>query len=131
MREAIAADGDAYRLLLSGADGRAELRRAAERYRASWEVAPPRSFGRLVGYAKASILAGDDPSYVLPQVEEMDSPPACWAIALAALAAGDDALARRAADGMRAGSDAFGRAAAAVAALAAGDRAAYADAVRA
>jgi uncharacterized protein len=142
MREAIAADGDAYRLLLAGDDARTELRRAAERYRASWEAAPPRAFGRLVGYAKASILAGDDPGYALDELlaagarsyeagPPADSPPACWAIALAALATGDDALARRAADGMRAGSDAFGRAAAAVAALAADDRAAYADAVRA
>ena len=131
MREAIAADGDAYRRLLAGDDAQNELRHAAERYRASWEAAPPRAFGRLVGYAKASILAGDDPSYLLQQIGEMDSPPACWAIALAALAGSDDALARRAADGMRAGSDAFGRAADAVAALAAGDRAAYGDAVRA
>jgi predicted CoA-binding protein len=135
MREAIAADGDAYRRLLAGEDASDELRRAAERYRASWEAAPPRAFGRLVGYAKASILAGEDPTYVLDELrpgrDPADSPPACWAIALAALATGDDALAGRAADGMRAGSDAFGRAAAAVAALAAADRAAYADAVRA
>ena len=62
---------------------------------------------------------------------EGDSPPAWWALALAALAADDDALARRAADGMRSGSDAFGRAADAVAALAGRDRAAYAAAVHA
>jgi uncharacterized protein len=133
MREAIAADGEAQRALLAGAYARAPLQRAAERYRASWEVAPPRSFGRLVGYAKAAILAGDDPSeYVRDQLsDEGDSPPAWWALALAALAADDDALARRAADGMRSGSDAFGRAADAVAALAARDRAAYAAAVQA
>ena len=133
MREAIAADGDAQRALLAGAPARTPLQRAANSYRASWEAAPPRSFGRLVGYAKASILAGDDPSeYVREQLgDEGDSPPAWWALALAALAADDAALAGRAADGMRAGSDAFGRAADAVAALAQRDRGAYAAAVQA
>jgi hypothetical protein len=107
------------------------LRRAAERYRASWEAAPPRAFGRLVGYAKASVLAGDEPApYVREQLgDEVDSPPAAWALALAALSAGDDEEAARAAEVMRGGSDAFGRAADAVAALAAGDRDAYRAAV--
>jgi predicted CoA-binding protein len=133
MFEAIAADGDAQRALLAGGDARPALRRAADRYRASWEAAPPRAFGRLVGYAKASILAGEDPAaYVRGQLgDEADSPPAAWALALAALSAGDDELATRAAEGMRAGSDAFGRAADAVGALAAGDRDAYRAAVHA
>lgn len=131
MREAIAADGEAYRLLFAGEPARDALRRAAERYRASWAAAPPRSFGRLVGYAKAAILAGGDPApFVRGQLgDEGDSPPAWWALALAALAEGEDGLATRAADGMREGSDAFGRAADAVASLAAGDREAYAAAV--
>jgi hypothetical protein len=133
MREAIAADGEAYRALLAGEDAGEPLRRAAARYRASWEAAPPRAFGRLVGYAKASILAGDDPAgYVREQLgDAADSPPAHWALALAALAAGDDEAAARAAAAMREGSEAFGRAADAVAALAAGERARYAAAVRA
>ncbi len=133
MREAIAADGDAQRALLAGNDARSALRHAAERYRASWEAAPPAAFGRLVGYAKASVLAGDDPSaYVREQLgDEVGSPPAAWALALAALGASDDALAAHAAEGMRAGSEPFGRAAAAVAALAAGDRDAYGAAVHA
>ena len=133
MREAIAADGEAQRALLAGANARASLQRAAERYRASWEAAPPRSFGRLVGYAKASILAGDNPSdYVRDQLgDEGDSPPAWWALALAALAADDDTLARRAADGMSAGPEPFGRTAEAVAALARRDRDAYAAALKA
>jgi predicted CoA-binding protein len=130
MREAIAADGEAHRALLAGRDATEPLRRAAAAYRASWEAAPPRSFGRLVGYAKASILAGDDPApYVRQQLPEADSPPAHWALALAALSAGEDASAH--AEGMRAGSDAFGRAAEAVAALSAGDREAFATAVHA
>jgi uncharacterized protein len=133
MREAIAADGEAYRLLLAGEPAREELRRAAELYRASWQVAPPRSYGRLVGYAKASILAGDDPApYVREQLGgEAGSPPAAWGLALAALAAGDDAQAGRAAERMREGADAFGRTADAVAALAAGEREPYVTAVTA
>jgi hypothetical protein len=128
MREAIAADGEAYRALLAGEDAREPLRRAATAYRRSWEAAPPRSFGRLIGYAKASILAGENPApYVREQLHgEADSPPSCWALALAALADGDDEAARRAADGMLAGSEPFGRAAGAVAALARRDRQAYA-----
>ena len=38
MWEAIAADGDAQRALLAGSDARSALRRAAERYRASWPI---------------------------------------------------------------------------------------------
>jgi uncharacterized protein len=133
LREAIAVNGDAHRALLAGEDARPALRRAAQRYRVSWEAAPPRSYGRLIGFAKASILAGDDPSgYVRTQLsDEDDSPPAWWARALVALSDGDDALAARAAEGMRPGSEPFGRAADAVAALAAGDRYAHAAAVRA
>jgi uncharacterized protein len=133
MWEAIAADGDAQRALLGGGDARPALRRAADRYRTSWEAAPPRAFGRLVGFAKACVLAGDDPSgYVREQLgEEPDSPPAAWALALAALAAGDDVTAARAAETMRGGSDAFGRAADAVTALATADRDAYGAAVHA
>jgi predicted CoA-binding protein len=131
MREAIAADGEAHRALLAGEDAREPLRHAADAYRRSWEAAPPRSFGRLVGYAKASILAGENPApYVRDQLREgADSPPAHWALALAALSDGDDASAH--AEGMRAGSEAFGRAADAVAALSAGDREAYAGAIAA
>ena len=133
MREAIAADGEAHRALLDGRDAREPLRRAAARYRESWEAAPPRAFGRLVGFAKASILAGDDPSpYVRGQLgDEADSPAAQWALALAALAAGDDDAAGRAAEGMRGASEAFERAADAVAALATGDRDGYGAALRA
>jgi predicted CoA-binding protein len=133
LRDAIAADGDAYRAQLAGEDARSALQRAAAAYRASWEAAPPHSYGRLVGYAKAIVLEGGDPApYVLAQLSDEDtSPPACWAKALAALAAGDDATARRAADGMRAGSEAFGRAAEAVAALARYEHDAYVTAARA
>jgi predicted CoA-binding protein len=133
MREAIAADGEAQRALLAGEDARPALRHAATAYRRSWEAAPPGSYGRLVGYAKASVLAGDNPvEYVTGQLGAEDrTPPACWARALAYLADGDDARADRAADGMRAGSEAFGRAAEAISALVARDRERFAAAQRA
>jgi predicted CoA-binding protein len=133
MREAIAADGEAHRALLAGHDARPALRRAAERYRASWEAAPPGSYGRLVGYAKASILAGENPlPYVRDQLGPGDrTPPACWARALAYLADGNDARAVRAAEGMYKGSEAFGRAADAVTALADADRDGYRAAIAA
>ena len=48
-------------------DGRREesaawLRRAAERYRESWNGAPPDSWGRPIAAMKALLLAGDDAS---------------------------------------------------------------------
>ena len=45
--------------LMSGADGSAWFARAAERYRQSWERAPPESWGRPIGAIKARLLAGD------------------------------------------------------------------------
>jgi hypothetical protein len=45
--------------LMTGADGGEWFGRAAERYRESWEHAPPESWGRPIGAIKARILAGD------------------------------------------------------------------------
>ena len=45
--------------LMGGADGGEWFARAAERYRESWEHAPPGSWGRPIGAIKARILAGD------------------------------------------------------------------------
>jgi hypothetical protein len=132
---AIRLEGDGYRRLLAGdAKGaRSLLREAAAAYRGSWEVAPPRSFGRLVGMLKAAVIAGggaDEASYVRAQVgPEGDSPASWYALGVVALVEGDDGLARRAAAGMRQGSAAFGRAADALQALADGDRERYARAV--
>jgi hypothetical protein len=139
LQAAILVEGVAQQALLRGDRQRAQagFRAAADRYRASWEVAPPRSFGRLVGMLKAAILAGDaghDAAYVRQALSEScDSPPSCYALAIAALVQGDDERAISAAAGMRAAEDggAFARTADAVAALAARDRDAYRAAVTA
>jgi hypothetical protein len=135
--EAIETEGRGQRALLGGeaAAGREALRAAADLYRRSWEVAPPASYGRLIGMLKAAVIAGDAngaAAYARVAVpDDAHSPPARYAIAIAALVESDDDAATAAAAGMRAGGEAFGRAAAAIEAIAAGDANAYAGAVRA
>ena len=136
MEAAIRADGEGLRALLDGDDdrGRERLHDAVARYRASWELAPPRSYGRVVGMLKAAVIAGDASdaaAYARSQVAEADSPPSSYVRAIAALVEGDDEAAAGFAEGMRAGSPPFGRAADAISALAARDAGAYAAAVRA
>src|SRR5215207_3157943 len=136
MEAAIRADGEGLRALLDGDDERARerLAEAVARYRASWELAPPRSYGRLVGMLKAAVIAGDATEaapYAREQVGEADSPPSHYVLAMAALVDGDDDGARAAAEGMRAGSPAFGRAADAIEALADADADRYAAAIAA
>lgn len=135
-------EGEGYRHMLLGRrdEGRAALRRAAGAYRASWDVAPPRSFGRLVASLKTTIIAGDAhearevAAWVRAELEAAardadepcDSPTSCYALAVAALVEGDVETAAVATMGMRGGGDpAFGRAADALAALARADTAVY------
>ncbi len=135
LREAIATEGRAQRALLAGAagTGRIVMRQASQLYRASLEQAPPGSYGRLIGMLKAAVIAGDardEAAYARGQLpESADSPPAHYAVAIAALAQGDDTAARTAAAGMRSGSPAFARAANAISALAENDPHSYAEAV--
>lgn len=139
MAAAIERDAEGQRALLSG-DGQtasAAFRAAADLYRRSWEEAPPRSYGRLVGMLKSSILAGEATAQgdytreaLADDEEVVSSPTASYARAVAALVAGDDAEARRYSEAMRAGSDAFERTARAIAALAGRDERAYTAAVR-
>lgn len=139
LREAIALERQAQQALLRGdaARSRALFRDAAERYRASWEAAGPRAYGRLIGFLKASVLAGDGghaAAYARDALGDggCDSPPSCYALALAATIQGDDAAALSAVAGMRASEDAaFARTAQALHALAVGDREGYGAAVRA
>jgi len=138
MTAAINSDAEAQRALLAGdiAAARASFTAAAEQYRKSWEAAPPRSYGRLVGMLKSAVLArrGDQyVDYVRRAIadDEVTSPPAAYARALAALISEDADEARRWAAQMRCGPDAFVRAADAITALAARDQPGYAKALAA
>lgn len=136
LAEGIAADGDAFRALLDGRpdDARGDLRRAADLYRRSWRLAPPRSYGRLVAHLKSAVLAGDAEdaaAWARGELDAADSPTSAYALALIALIEGEDREAQGAVATMRGGGEAFARAAAALGALAARDAAGYADAVAA
>jgi hypothetical protein len=141
--EAVAAEADAQRALMAGDDACAAFARAAELYRESWALAPPGAYGRLVGALKAAVLAGDAAAtarYAREQISDpRESATAWYALGLAALVSADDAGATTAAAAMESaaarapagGADPFRRAARAIAALATGDRAGYAEAVTA
>ena len=120
-------------------DGQAEesavwLRRAAERYRESWQEAPPDSWGRPIGALKAILLAGDDgieaAAWPLDAgAAAAASPIGRYAGTLALLVLARDAEAQALATTLE-GRDDFPRdVAAALAALAAGDGAGYRVAV--
>lgn len=138
LREAVRVEAGGQRALLAGDAAVAfeRLAAASDLYRRSWELAAPDAYGRLIGMLKAAVLAGDAgeaAAYALAELGDgpPPSPPAAYARAIAALVQGDDATATAAAGVMRAGSEAFGRAAAAIAALCERDGAAFRDAVAA
>ncbi|HEY0343712.1 MAG TPA: hypothetical protein VGC59_03630 [Solirubrobacteraceae bacterium] len=140
MLTAIAAEGRAHAALLAGAHetARAGYAEAVAGYRASWALAPPRSYGRLVGLLKAAVLGGapqpaadevraalrDDP-------DAGGSPVAAYVLAVAAVIAGDDEEVGARAATMEPRGEAFERTAAALRALAANDQEAYATALAA
>ena len=106
-------------------------------YRQSWELAPPKSYGRLVGLLKAAVLGGagaQGAAYVRGQLAAEaagePSPTAGYVLAVAALIAGDDDAAVRFAGAMR-GARPPHHTAGAIVAIAHGDAAAYRDAVAA
>lgn len=133
LREAIAVEAGAQRMLIAGDPGaREQFARAAALYRESWTLAPPRSFGRLVGMLKAQVLAGDAVQaarYVRDEIPQADSPPSAYALAVAALVLAEDERAADIAQGMRGASEPFERAAAAITALASRDQSAYQGAI--
>jgi hypothetical protein len=138
MAAALALEAEAQRLLLAGEQAKARhaFMDAAERYRCSWELAPPASYGRLLGMLKAAILGGGgarEAGYVHAQLADTsgESPTAAYARGLAALLEGDDGAASRWAGIMRSGSPAFKRTADALDALALHQRAAYRRALQA
>jgi hypothetical protein len=119
-------------------DGSRWLVRAAETYRKSWPQAPPGSWGRPIGAIKSRLIAGDlegaaaDAAWALEAgAAESASPIGRYAAALAHLVLGADAQAGPLATTV-AGRDDFPPAVAdALVALAAGEAAAYEQAVRA
>jgi len=140
MLAAIAAEGEAHAALLAGDHdaARAAYLRAVDGYRASWELAPPRSYGRLVGLLKAAVIAGQGASAADEVRAALDgdpdaggSPVASYVLAVAALIAHDDAAVVPLAEIMEPRGGAFERTATALRALAAGDGDGYAAAVAA
>jgi hypothetical protein len=142
VRVAMAAGGAGLARLMQDRRGEAAgwFARSAERYRESFEHAPPESWGRLIGAVKSRVLAGDwegaseDARWALAQgPAESSSPIGRYAATLAALVLADDAEAGRLAQNLRREpDDRFPSPVAdALAALAAGDAGRYGDAVRA
>src|SRR5436305_796358 len=93
------AAGLSYLMAGRADESRTWLRRAAERYRDSWQGAPPGSWGRPIAAMKALLLAGDDAAdaarWALDAgAAEAESPIGRYAGALALLVLGDDVEAR-------------------------------------
>jgi hypothetical protein len=112
------------------------LARAADRYRESWDGAPPGSWGRPIGILKARILAGDRGGadeaarWTLGEgAAGAESPIGRYAACLALLVLGDDVEARAVASTLRDRDDFPPAVADAVATIAAGDRLGYWNAI--
>jgi hypothetical protein len=106
-----AAAGAALAQLMGGStdEARKWFSRAVERYRESYEIAPPESWGRLIAILKADILSDDwagaeaDARWTLEEhAAEASSPIGRYAGALALLVLGRNAEARVLADDLRA-----------------------------
>jgi hypothetical protein len=138
MVAAIASEGEAHAALLAGDQdaARATYARAVGQYRESWALAPPKSYGRLVGLLKAAVLAGQaeaaatEVRNALHGDEDADgSPVASYVLAVAAVILGDDDEVAVRAERMEPRGEAFERTATALRALAARDAGAYAAAL--
>ena len=139
VRVAMAAGGAGLARLMQGrrAEAAGWFTRSAERYRESFEHAPPESWGRLIGAVKARVLAGDwsgaadDARWALEHgPQDAVSPIGRYAATLAKLVLAEDGEAARLALTLREPEEGFPRAVAdALAALAARDEERYADAV--
>jgi hypothetical protein len=140
MMAAIAAEGRAHAALLAGdlETARQVYAEAVDGYRASWALAPPKSYGRLVGLLKAAVIGGA----ARPAADEVrealrddpdagGSPVAAYVRAVAAVIAGDVEAVPALAATMETRGEAFERTAAALRALANGDGEAYAAALTA
>jgi hypothetical protein len=112
--------------------------KAVERYRESYEHAPPGSWGRPIGILKARMLAGDwdgaqkDAEWTLAQdAEESGSPIGRYAACLALLVLGRDEEARVLADTLRTHDDFPSSVGDALAMIAAEDPVGYIEAIEA
>jgi hypothetical protein len=138
VRVAMAAGGAGLARLMQGrkAESAGWFARSAERYRESYEGAPPGSWGRLIGAVKSRILAGDwggateDARWALEQDPAASgSPIGVYAAALALLTLVEDEQAATTAAGLRV--EEFPEPVAdAVTTLAAHDHEGYVEAVR-
>ena len=112
--------------------------KAVDRYRESYPLAPPGSWGRPIAILKARILSGDwdgaetDAHWTLEQgAPDAESPIGCYAGALAMLVLGRDEEARVLADGLRTRGDFPTPVADSLAFIAAEDPVAYVEAIEA
>ena len=133
-----AAAGAGLAELMAGntASAREWFAKAAERYRESYEHAPPASWGRPIAILKAHVLAGDwegaeaDARWTLEQnAADAESPVGRYAACLALLVLGRDDEARVLADGLRTRADFPSAVGDALALLAAEDPVGYVEAV--
>ena len=129
-----AATGAGLALLMAGRrdDASAWFARAADRYRESFDEAPPGSWGRPIGAVKARLLAGDRPGAeeaarwtLSTGAAAAESPIGRYAACLAMLVLSTDEDARALATSLRGRDDFPNDVAAALHAIAEHDRAAY------
>jgi hypothetical protein len=127
-------------LLMAGRaeDARGWLVRAAERYRESWPLAPPGSWGRPIGAMKSRLIAGDrdgaldDAAWALEaRAAASESPIGRYAAVLAHLVRGEDGEAAELAPVLAGRRDFPAAVAGTLVALAAADRAGYETAIQA
>ncbi|HSD00882.1 MAG TPA: hypothetical protein VLB81_00815 [Gaiellales bacterium] len=126
---ALEAEAEAYRALLAGGDAAQELMAARDAYLASHAETGPQSWGRLLGALKMAILAGDGSEAIarraVAETGAAASAASAYLRALAFVCLGETPDVGP----MIAAGDAFARTGRALAALAAADAAAYADAL--
>ena len=135
-----AASGAGLARLMGGdtAEAREWFARAVERYRESYELAPPGSWGRPIAILKARILAGDwdraerEARWTLAEgAAEAESPIGRYAATLALLVLARDGEARVLADELRKRDDFPQAVGAALAYIAAEDLLGYSEAIEA